>query len=433
MRNWPLSRRADVSGNRALSPNTSRRSVRRLANLLRAGYQIGLIVLVLFAAGLWASQEKVDPLTAAQNERVMFTGPRREGDPVYADLPVNQPERLSIYYTGNSQVYAIMDYAPGDANMATHFSDFLNDGWEQPTSCFAVRIGTEANLRMSELLLKSVLVTADPDHSPDVIVAGIVLDGLRWIDARQSLAVQANRSDVRPLLSALVQTSPELHAAQRVVQEMMQDGNSASVGPSDTQALDLTAYPGQNTLGLIPRVESWLQEHLDTSVPLFGHREDLYALLIVKYAAMRNRLLGISTTTRRAVSGAMYQTNMEIIELTLRFLKSRGIHAVLYIAPIRPVQPNPYNPADVVRFRQDLPALCEKYDVVCLDYSDLIPADEWTNYPETEGSGFADQPDFAHFTGRGHKRLGEQLARDLGPYFERWLAQKKAKAEAPAR
>ena len=418
MRNWLLPRRADISHNHALSPTTSIRLSPLVANVLRAGYQIGLVVLVLFTAGLGASREKIDPLTAAQNERVMGGGPRREGDPVYADLPVNQPERLSIYYTGNSQVYAIMDYAPGDATMVAYFSDLLNDGWEQPTSRFAVRIGSEPNLRMSELLLKSVLLAVDTEHRPDVIVAGIVLDGLRWIDARQTLAVQANRSYVRPLLSALVQMSPDLPAARRVVQEMMQGGDSASAESSDVQAEEATAYHGPVTESL----ERWLKIQLGASIPVFRERRHLHEQFILYYTVWRNRVLGINTATPRVISPGMYQTNLELIEMTLRFLSERGVYAVFYFAPIRPIEPNPTQPDDVARFRNDLRTMCARYDVVCLDYSNLVPEEMWTNY--SEDGMHRGERDFAHFTARAHRYLAEQLVTDVLPHLESWLSQK---------
>ena len=132
------------------------------------------------------------------------------------------------------------------------------------------------------------------------------------------------------------------------------------------------------------------------------------------YNYWRDRLLGITSSTARPVPASAYQATMELIELALRYARSKEIQVVLYLAPMRlGAQPNPNLPSDVARFRQDVPALCRRYGVTCLDYVDLIPENLWTNYPDIGAE--AGQRDFAHFTGAAHKKLAEQLASDIGP------------------
>ena len=94
--------------------------------------------------------------------------------------------------------------------------------------------------------------------------------------------------------------------------------------------------------------------------------------------------------------------------------------------PIRPIEPNPYDPADIVRFRQDLPDLCARQNAVCFDYSNLVPENMWTVYQDNEPTGKTGQLDYAHFTARAHRKVAEQLTSELIPYLRQWLAEKRA-------
>jgi hypothetical protein len=157
----------------------------------------------------------------------------------------------------------------------------------------------------------------------------------------------------------------------------------------------------------------------------FRARRDLLGTLKLKYTALRNWVFGFRTTTKRPIAPALYATNLEFIELTLRFLRQQGIKGVFYLAPIRPLEPNPYVPEDVDRFRKELASLCERYGAVYMDYSRLIPEALWTNYPESDQSGIGGQPDFAHFTGKAHQVLAERLVADLRPTLHSWLTDKR--------
>ncbi len=101
---------------------------------------------------------------------------------------------------------------------------------------------------------------------------------------------------------------------------------------------------------------------------------------------------------------------------------------ILYLGPIRPIQPNRNTPEDIARFRKDIPTLCRAYKATCLDYTDLIPPDLWTNYPD-EDIAAGGQLDFAHFTGAGHRLLAERLIADVGPLLLQRL--QKASANQP--
>jgi len=396
---------------------------------LRAVYIVGMTLVLLVVANRLVRTLDLNPMTVAQNKALMFLGPRTADDPVYSPLPENRRERLSILFTGNSQTYSVMDFSQGESNMITSLSDILNNGVETSSSRFPVRYGSEGNLRMSELLIKSADAVVASERRPDVLICSIVLDGLRWVDARAELTQHAKDPDIRRELDRLVGNQSEFPLATRVIESMattaeVESGDEPQALQAGVQPKEVFQAGKKSAKGFsAARAEDWLQGRLDESVPLFGKRRMMYTEFIYYYIAARNAVFRLDTSTRRPIPQGLYQTNMQLVELTLRYLREHGVHAVLYFAPVRPIEPNPYVPADIERFRQDLPAVCARQEAVCFDYSNLVPEEMWTKYPNYI-PGQAGQRDYAHFTGRAHRKVAEQLASDLGPYLNRWLNQK---------
>ena len=386
----------------------------------RVAYVATTTLLLLAATSFWVRNLDTNPLTIAQNKRVMFTGSRDKGDPVYSPLPLNNSDRLSILFIGNSQSYAIMDYSPGDQCMITFLSDMLNGGHETETARFPVRYGSLANLRMSEVLTKSVNSVADTQHRPDVVLVGIVLDGLRVLEARSDIAQAAGTSTVSRELTALVQRSPEFPLAIPAVKTL------SAASDTQTGVPQSQVTSGQRGMLAAGTQEDKLQAKLDRSIPLFQKRQDVYAFLVRLYETQRNAFLRIDTSSRRPIAPATYQTNLQLIEMTLKYLREHNAHAVLYFAPIRPIEPNPYDPADISRFRQDFSALCIRQGALCLDYSNLVPEEMWTVYQDNEPTGKTGQRDYAHFTARAHQKVAAQLTTDLLPHLRQWLSEKSA-------
>lgn len=415
----------------------------RAGGLLRRLY-VPATTLALLGIANWGLKDLVfDPLRAAQNPRLTIASAPKPApdeplefgvvrplflpDSPYALLttlmPKNSPEVLSILFAGNSQTIATMDEEPGDRYAAIWLWELLNRGRGNQPERFALRIGSEPNLRMSELLVKAVLGTALRERRCDVVVASIVVDGLRWVDPREDIARLAQSPSVRPEIAELLPLANDLPSAARVIRQTLGE-NAFSGGPPSGGNQDARA------VNSVQACEKVIQARLDTALPLFEKRADLYGVVYTRYMDVRNRVLGVHTSTLRPIPDGMYATNLQIIETMLRYLKSRDVHVVIYFAPIRPITPNPTDPADAARFRRDLAPLCSKYGAVFLDCSNVVPEEMWTNYPETAISAWG-QRDFAHFTWRAHRRLGEHLAEALRPHFERWLAEKGASSPIP--
>jgi len=392
--------------------------------LQRAGAPLTVLALLIIVSAAVAKSQATDVSTAGQNRRLSFevggqmgrltplagvSGQRPMTLALLRELPARRAGLTSVLVIGNSQTMAIMDRRPEDRLSSAWLATTLN-GWDRDEP-FAVRLASEANLTMSELLIKLAVATGDAARRPDAVVVGIVLDGLRWVEARADLVALVDSDGVRGAITRALDGPPRLVAAGRAMEEVLRTRQPVAAGGEARPARLAAGWP-------IAGVERALNRQAEAYVPLFAERRNIQAKLRLRYTSVRNAVFGFKTTTRRPIAPAMYTANLELIEGVMRLLREQGVRVVFYIAPIRPLEPNPYHPEDVARFRRGLAGLCQRYGLPCLDYSGLVPEALWTDYPEQDASGVGGQPDFAHFTGAAHRLLGERLARDIRPWLE---------------
>lgn len=360
----------------------------------------GTLVLVLFG-GWWAGNHlrKVDPLRAAQHRRLSF---QSADDAVPAGLSLDEARRANdvldrlravragvrqILYLGNSQALAIMDRHPGDLTSPQWLQVLLGRG----RATADVRLGALPNMTTEEALVSVVAAVEDRPARADAVVAGVVLEEFRGVGSRAEVKELARHARTRGAIRALLEANPDLPSAASALSW------TATVPGAQTSHGTWTSAVDDAVLAVLSRI------------PLVAGRDRVRAYLVVKFLAIRNRLLRISTASARPVPDATFRTSVEMLELLLRYCRGRGVPVLLYLAPIRPLEPNPNLPRDVARFRRDVPALCARYQVTCLDYVHLIPGNLWSDYDDEEGTATAGQRDFAHFTGAAHRLLAESL------------------------
>lgn len=385
-------------------------------------------LVLVFLLGNWATKStRVDPLTAAQNPRIRF---QNGGEAISAIPPgVTETEaalakavlpgdevtccnRVQLLYAGNSQALAIMDSRSGDMLSAQWLQIFLSRHAALRAYPIDVRLGALPNMTMTEFLIKLIAGAERIPRQVDIFLAAAVLEEFRAVGVREEVATLIQSPQAKAVLKSLVSSNTDLAAAVRALEPFL-EGES----PSANIAANKTAGDSSAV-----RAERLLQELVE-GVPLFAQRQNLLVRIYMGYYDWRNHLLGITSATSRPVPDATYRSTLELIEMGLRYAQSKGIHVVFYLAPIRPIQPNPNLPGDVARFRRDLPSLCQRYGAICLDYVDLIPEDLWTNYPD-DAAGTNGQRDFAHFTGMAHKMLADHLLSDIGSRLVRWAQEK---------
>ena len=309
-------------------------------------------------------------------------------------------EHSGLLYVGNSQSLAIMDQQPGDIITPQWLQIFLARRHDATAQQFDVRLGSLPNITMTEVLIKLIAAAEQSPRQTNAMIAAVVLEEFRGLGVRQEVASELSAPAIKNGLIALVENNSDLPAARKALEPLLKPESQSVAADKETRS-DSVA----------DRLENHLQVAAER-MPVFARRQDLQVTVNLTYNYWRDRLLGITSSTARPVPPSAYQATMELIELALRYARSKEMPVIFYLAPMRlNVQPNPNLPSDVARFRQDVPALCRRYGATCLDYVDLIPENLWTNYPDFGGG--AGQRDYAHFTGAAHKKLAEQLASDI--------------------
>ena len=364
----------------------------------------GTIVLVLIGGWLAGDHlRKVDPLRAAQHKRLSFqsadvgtpTGlsldeARRANEALDRERPV-RPGVRQLLHLGNSQALAIMDRHPGDLTSPQWLQVLLG----RRGSTADVRLGALPNMTTEETLISAVAAVEDRPARADAIVSAVVLEEFRGVGSRAELKALARNARTRAAIRGLLEANPDLSAAASALSWAATDQKAPTSPNTWTSAIDDAVMA------------------VASRIPLVARRDRVRAYLVVKFLSTRNRLLGISSASARPVPDATFRTSIEMLELLLRYCRDRRVPLLLYLAPIRPLEPNPNLPRDVARFRREVPALCARYRVTCLDYVHLLPEKMWSDYDTEDDTATAGQRDFAHFTGAAHKVLAESLIEHL--------------------
>ena len=320
---------------------------------------------------------------------------------------------FKVYYLANSHAYVVADDHPGDLSAPHWLQALLVERQGTAGAPFEVRSGALPDMTQSEFLIRLVAAGEAAGASPDLLIGGISLRRPTQENAvRPEAAALLASPQVQAQLRALLQASPDLPYASHLVEALL--------APSTLPGAGEAASAGD--LSLPVRGEAALQSRLDENLALFAARARLRQALVVRLVLWRNRLFGVTSSTPRPFSHTLYRANLELIEMALRYARSQHLPVLLYLDPLRPLQPNPTPLQDVDRFRTDLPALCERYDAVCYDYTELLPESCWTVLSPDDETGFGGQPDYYHFTAAGHKILAQQLFQDLQSWLDAWAA-----------
>jgi hypothetical protein len=267
---------------------------------------------------------------------------------------------------------------------------------------------------VAEMLLRSIAAAEPRPRQADIIVVDLVLGELRELGIRNEISSSADAPAVRPVLQSLVASNADLPDAIKLLDPL----------------LKRTEQPKPGAKPLAARIEDALQERAD-AWPFFAQREAVIRQGLLRYAQWQHRLLHITSDTAIPTPAVPYRTNLEMLEMLMRYARSRNLHLVLFFGPVRNLRPNPDAPADLARMYRDVTDLCRRYGATCLNYSNALPEGEgpeglWAEYAANSRgaySGLARQHDFYHFTEAGHKLVAERLMSDAGSSFLQWSKQ----------
>jgi hypothetical protein len=390
---------------------------RRTLIFLRRLYLPLLSVLLTFLIGNWLAA-----LSAQDVEQKMVEHTEHEMAPV-AGLSTSavaeahtvlgatdlEPRRTHLLFLGDSQAFSRPDAPPGSLTSAQWLQVML---WRQDPNAVGVRVGAMPGMDVAEMLLRSIVAAEQQPRQADIVVVDLVLGELRELGIRNEMSSKMQSPAAQAALQSLVADNGDLPDAVKLLRPLL---NSAGQTKS---AIDQP---------LATRMEDALQRRAD-AWPFFAQREAVIRQALLGYAQWQHRLLHITSDTALPTPPVPYRTNLEMLELLMRYARSRGLHLVLFFGPVRDLRPNPDAPADLARMYRDATELCRRYGATCLNYSNVLPEGEqpeglWAEYAANSRgaySGLARQHDFYHFTEAGHKLLAEKLMSDAGPSFVQW-------------
>jgi hypothetical protein len=319
--------------------------------------------------------------TSEQHRGVTFTGSAIGEIKTIVDRAETCPggHARRVMWLGNSQLHTVNQYRRGQ-HLAPYW---LRESAKTP-DCFWPNGLSLPNASLQEYLALTAYVTSATRI--DAAVLSLVFDDLRE---------DGLRADFSALMTGPMRASLAASEAGRdILARFEKDRARAQGGEEENQGLE----------GFVQkRFEDSLTVALGQFVPLWAERPNLRALLMTDLYYLRNFVLRIQPTSVRKQIPARQARNMAALEATLQQLRNQGIPIILYIAPIRQDASLPYDLAEYSRWKQAVAALAARYDAQLLNLEAIVPAAMWGTY-------HADDVDFMHFQGDGHRLLAQALA-----------------------
>lgn len=362
--------------------------------LPRAVWVRGGLFLLAFTALNFAAAKGRQALIDAHLADLMVLGSMRiPGAPVRYDLSVGEDpnkfwnsipdartQRLAIL-VGMSQMFAINDVQYGDLTVPERLDDLL--------APHGVRVFglTAPNLDNEEALLYLLATAIESQHKPFAMIYGVCFDKMRNLD-------------VRPKLLQFMEQRPELQSAwkeaamryrepfPRASEKML--GTLQSLHEQETA--DATADESFET-----RLRNTVAEY----VPLVEGRREINAYIYGHLYFLRNFIFNIKTSTKRPIIGARYDLNRELLEIIAEEAARRNIKLLSYVIPLNPRADSPYVDSEYRGFKTWFADFTTRHGSHYVNLEDIVPAGDW---------GLLNgEPDFKHFTARGHNRTANAV------------------------
>lgn len=297
-------------------------------------------------------------------------------------VPDARTNRLA-YLVGMSQMYKINDPLPGDKTIVEHLDDKL--------ATRARAFGLAApNLDNEEALFLLLAVSSAPQTKPSSFIYALCFDKMRFVDVREGYLT-------------FLRAHPEVQSAM------------ASVATRYAAQYPLAAAKLRTTLGSLHAhaaedehsFEHGLRSALGRHIPLVRSRKDLNVVLTygVLYGA-RNKLLGITNTTKRPMIPGRYDLNAQFLQMMIDVAHARDIQFIYYINPLNPQAENPYITSEYVAFKRWADSLARGANIPFANLENVVPETAW--------GLFMGGPDFKHFGGMGHELTADAIVGEFG-------------------
>jgi len=320
------------------------------------------------------------------------------GERLLASLTIAQavPSRQRILVLGNSQQFdaslprggvpRVGERPPITSSLVQKTFD------EDAPGRYAVYNGAAPNQNYGEALWQALYWFEVTPNPPRVLLLQASFDTFRKTGVRAGYQTLLEEPRYRAALEAFIRDRDRLYVADF------------------GDAIEKQAERAAQATGTAKATVSWSPE---TSLrkgmehmPLFAAREQRKASFLNMLYVMRVQVLGISPTTRRHITGAPLEQNLQALEDLIALAKRHGSEILLYNAPVNPAI-DMFYPEEYEGYVNRLSALCGREKVPFADLFDAVPAELWGYW--------IDGPDPIHFSEQGHRVVHARLAAELLP------------------
>lgn len=294
-----------------------------------------------------------------------------------------------VILCGMSQMYAINERKDGDRTIVEWIDAAL-----APKGVRAFGLAAP-NLSNEEALLLLLATVSTPETHPRAFTYGVCFDKFRNIDLRDGYQrFLSGRPDLQQAWSALATRYAGRYP--KASAKMLASLRAA------TASRDATAGA--------PTREDRIREDAARVFPLVAARKELNAAVQEGAFLARNKLLGITPTTKRPQIASRYALNQEFLELMIDLAKDSGVAIPMYVIPLNPLAENPYIPEEYARSVAWLDDLCRRTGTPFADLDNAVPSEHWGE--------FLGGPDFKHFKGEGHRITADAVMHAFGAVYE---------------
>lgn len=291
-----------------------------------------------------------------------------------------------VVLCGMSQMFAINERRPGDQTISEYLDDAL-----APTGTRVFGLAAP-NLCNEEALLLLLAGIADAKARPQVFLYAVCFDKFRNVDLRPSYQVFLRD---RPELMTLWEAT-----AWRYAQRY----------PAAAAKMLATAKPATTENSKPDTLESRLRSRAARWLPMVRARGDLNAAFQILLYRARNRLLGITPTSKRPILASRYDLNCQLLGVMADVARQHGVQLATYVVPLNPQSENPYVAAEYTAFKRWYGEFTRSHRLRTANLEEVVPADEW--------GLFNGGPDFKHFKGSGHRRTAAALLAQFGDLLQ---------------
>jgi hypothetical protein len=288
----------------------------------------------------------------------------------------------SVLWLGNSQLHSINQWSPGETEAVPRLFHRL-----QPLGLDLVAFSQPNASLQEHYVVFEYLRTQIP---LSVVILPAVFDDTREEGLRPEIGDYLKSPDVQYALSRTDIGIKLLAKSQNSISA--EDADTAGIARTLQQEVEQT-------------INSWLTDHSR----LWAARPEMRGELMLQLYQLRNRVFNIKPTTKRKAISGRYRDNLASLESTLASALSKGIKAIVYIAPLRNDVAPPYEMIEYRRFIADVEVLSKQYKAQFANLENLVPARLWGLKNSTSETGQLEL-DFMHFSAGGHELLADRMA-----------------------